>query len=190
MADQVSKDVGRRLRAVRRQQGLSLEDVEERSGGQWSASAIGAYERGYRTLSVERLSSIAEFYDVPMSVLLAPPSPRDDSAGPRVVIDLTALTAAGRELAPLARIAKSIQVERGDFNGKVLSIRQSDIKNLSLLFGTTEEELVQRLSNLGVIRPGPASDESLEDSLDEKAPIEGDVGRERRSGTTDPSASG
>lgn len=166
MADQVSRDVGRRLRAVRRQQGLSLEDVEERSGGQWSASAIGAYERGYRTLSVERLRSLAEFYNVPMSVLLAPPR-RDANESEKVVIDLVAMARVGPELAPLSRIVRSIQIERNDFNGKMLSIRRSDIKNLSLMYGTTEDDLIERLQRLGVIAN---LDDSLEDSVDEPAP--------------------
>ena len=64
------EEVGRRLRAIRHQQGLSLEDVEERSGGRWSASAVGAYERGYRVLSLARLRELAEFYGVPMSVVV------------------------------------------------------------------------------------------------------------------------
>src|SRR5262245_57515971 len=65
-----SAEVGTRLRGVRRAKALSLDDVERLSGGRWSASAIGAYERGFRNLSLPRLREIALFYDVPMSVLL------------------------------------------------------------------------------------------------------------------------
>src|SRR5881394_3320507 len=65
-----SVEVGRRLRAVRRARELSLDDVERTSGGRWSASAIGAYERGFRNLSLPRLRELAEYYGVPMSVLL------------------------------------------------------------------------------------------------------------------------
>ena len=57
-----SVEVGQRLRAVRRLRKLSLDDVERESGGQWSASAIGAYERGFRNLSLPRLRELAEFY--------------------------------------------------------------------------------------------------------------------------------
>ena len=55
-----SVEVGQRLRAVRRLRKLSLDDVERESGGQWSASAIGAYERGFRNLSLPRLRELAE----------------------------------------------------------------------------------------------------------------------------------
>ena len=44
---------------------LSLDDVERQSGAGWCASAIGAYERGFRNLSLPRLRELAEFYDVP-----------------------------------------------------------------------------------------------------------------------------
>src|SRR3954466_502318 len=74
-----SREVGVRLRAVRRQRRLSLDDVERASGGRWSASAIGAYERGFRNLSLPRLRELAEFYDVPMSMLLGEVDIRDSS---------------------------------------------------------------------------------------------------------------
>src|SRR5687768_4593178 len=91
-----SREVGVRLRAVRRQRRLSLDDVERSSGGRWSASAIGAYERGFRNLSLPRLRELAEFYDVPMSMLLGEVDLRDgsseDRSGPgRIVLDLVAL---------------------------------------------------------------------------------------------------
>ena len=40
--------VGERLRAIRRQKGLSLHDVEARSDQEFKASVLGAYERGER----------------------------------------------------------------------------------------------------------------------------------------------
>ena len=40
----MSAKIGERLRAIRRQQGLSLHDVEARSGQEFKASVLGAYE--------------------------------------------------------------------------------------------------------------------------------------------------
>src|SRR5213594_4143453 len=89
------EQVGRRLRAIRRQQHLSLEDVEQRSRGRWSASAIGAYERGYRNLSLGRLRELADFYNVPISVLVGEidlrAEPHDVTLPSRVCLDLTLL---------------------------------------------------------------------------------------------------
>src|ERR1700730_12303456 len=65
--------VGERLRAIRRQKGLSLHDVEARSSLEFKASVLGAYERGERAISVPRLLRLAEIYEVPADQLL----PRD-----------------------------------------------------------------------------------------------------------------
>ncbi len=85
--------VGERLRAIRRQKGLSLHDVEARSGMEFKASVLGAYERGERAISVPRLLRLAEIYEVPSDQLL----PRDGegeinlaAADRRPALDLTA----------------------------------------------------------------------------------------------------
>src|SRR6187397_3185298 len=87
-----SIEVGKRLRSVRRIRGLSLDDVERESGGRWSASAVGAYERGFRNLSLPRLRDLASFYDVPMGVLLGEDEGAEGGrAQGRLVLDLVAL---------------------------------------------------------------------------------------------------
>jgi ribosome-binding protein aMBF1 (putative translation factor) len=55
----VSASFGARLRAVRRQQHLSLHDVEVASNLEFKASVLGAYERGERAISVPRLQRLA-----------------------------------------------------------------------------------------------------------------------------------
>src|SRR5947207_9519555 len=77
--------VGERLRAIRRQKGLSLHDVEARSGQEFKASVLGAYERGERAISVSRLLRLAELYRVPPDQLL----PRGIHDGESGEIDLT-----------------------------------------------------------------------------------------------------
>src|SRR5437870_13631870 len=88
-----SVEVGRRLRSVRRARKLSLDDVERTSGGRWSASAVGAYERGFRNLSLPRLRELAEFYGVPMGVLLGEADGQGRAAArmEKVVLDLEVL---------------------------------------------------------------------------------------------------
>ena len=123
-----SRSVGARLRAVRRAQGMSLAEVEERSSGKWSSSAIGAYERGFRNLSVPRLRALADFYQVPMGVLLGEPSAQAATTERgKLVLDLEALrrVAAGQ---PVMRFVESIVVARGDYNGRILSLRHDDLQ--------------------------------------------------------------
>ncbi len=62
--------VGERLRAIRRQKRLSLQEVEATSDQEFKASVLGAYERGERAISVPRLERLAQFYNVPVDQLL------------------------------------------------------------------------------------------------------------------------
>ncbi len=147
-----SREVGARLRAVRRQRNLSLADVEERSHGRWSASALGAYERGFRNISVPRLRELARFYDVPMGVLLGEPvagSSRADSSS--IVVDLQALRQNASNH-PIMGFVNSIVVARGDFNGRVLSLRSDDLRALSALVGAeTLDDGVRELRAMGIL---------------------------------------
>jgi transcriptional regulator with XRE-family HTH domain len=154
-----SREVGVRLRAVRRQRRLSLDDVERMSGGRWSASAIGAYERGFRNLSLPRLRELAEFFDVPMSMLLGEIDLRDEPGGAaraepalpsKIVLDLVALESV-EEAAPVVRYARSIVLDRGDWNGRVLSIRKDDVRALSSVLHMDEAELVRNLEQWGAL---------------------------------------
>lgn len=161
-----SMEVGRRLRAVRKARRMSLEEVERSSGGRWSASAVGAYERGFRNLSLPRLRELAEFYSVPMVVLLGEAGSVDGSAGaggtgagsgagtgsaaPKVVIDLEKLGSIS-DAAAIMRYLRTIILERGDFNGRVLSIRRDDLRALCAVQRVTEAELFASLRGWGVL---------------------------------------
>ena len=146
-----SREVGLRLRAVRRQRGMTLEDVERASDGRWSASAVGAYERGFRNLSLPRLRELADFYGVPMSLLLGESdrSVVPDAPG-RVVLDLTALEEEP-DAGAVQRYAQAILMERGDWNGRVLSIRRDDVRALCAVLQIPEETLVERLRKWGAL---------------------------------------
>jgi transcriptional regulator with XRE-family HTH domain len=161
-----SREVGVRLRAVRRQRRLSLDDVERASGGRWSASAIGAYERGFRNLSLPRLRELAQFYDVPMSMLLGEIDIReggdDRLASGKLVLDLVALES-NAEAAPILRYARSIVLDLGDWNGRVLSVRRDDVRALASMLHTSETELVERLAAWQAVLPtsGPLAGDTV-----------------------------
>src|SRR3954452_18950488 len=81
-----AKAVGQRLRMVRQQRHLTLEEVDATSNREFKDSALSAYERGDRIISVLRLQRLAAFYQVPVDYLL-PPATADDGA----VIDLSSI---------------------------------------------------------------------------------------------------
>jgi transcriptional regulator with XRE-family HTH domain len=62
--NKVNLALGGRLRALRQELGLSLNDVEQSSEGALNAVVMGSYERGDRTVSVVRLDELATFYGV------------------------------------------------------------------------------------------------------------------------------
>ncbi len=150
-----SSQVGQRLRAVRRMRSLSLDDVERESGGQWSASAVGAYERGFRNLSLPRLRDLAQFYDVPMGVLLGEEADADArQARRRLVLDLVALQQVP-EAESVLRYLRSIILERGDYNGRVLTVRRDDLRAICSLLRTDEATTLGQLHAWGAMVEGP-----------------------------------
>jgi len=147
-----SAEVGTRLRAVRRAKGLSLDDVERTSNGRWSASAVGAYERGFRNLSLPRLRELALFYDVPMSVLLGEVDALSGGPGrpAKLTLDLERLRAEP-EAEPVWRYLQAIIRERGDYNGRVLSVRRDDARALCAVLHLDEPGLAEKLAGWGVL---------------------------------------
>jgi transcriptional regulator with XRE-family HTH domain len=143
-----AKDLGSRLRAIRTQQGMSLQAVERKSDGRWKAVVVGSYERGDRSISVTRLADLADFYAVPINELL--PGGRTYAIRademPRIVLDLAVLHALDEERGgPLRRFVTSIQVERGDFGNRIMSLRSDDLRALAIMYDKPVEEFYELL---------------------------------------------
>jgi transcriptional regulator with XRE-family HTH domain len=157
-----SVQVGERLRSIRKQKRLSLHDVEAQSDQEFKASVLGAYERGERALSLPRLDRLAQFYRVPVDQLL--PRRVDDAGAttegtgprPKLAIDilkLTQLTGAPFEM--LTRFLRMIQVQRQDFNGRVLTVRQDDRRAIAAMLDIPVDQVALRLEALDLVfRPG------------------------------------
>ena len=62
----------------------------------------------------------------------------------------------GVEVAPLARYAATIQAQRGDYNGKVLSIRKDDLRTLAVIYDERPSVLADRLVAWGVLNADAA----------------------------------
>ncbi len=166
MTTTYARRVGERLRNVRKQQRVSLQSVEVSSNQEFKASVLGAYERGERAISVPRLQRLAKYYNVPVDQLLpkdSGPEPDwsqgqqdgedDDDDDGKVIIDLTRLDQTPvpeRDL--LSRYLAMIQVQRQDFNGRILTIREDDLRAIACLFDTRPERLRRHLADLGLRR--------------------------------------
>ena len=159
MSTDYSRALGARLRAIRNQQGLSLQGVEDKSHGRWKAVVVGSYERGDRAVTVQKLAELADFYGVPVAELLPEGRvPSGSEPATKIVINLERLqTLPVDKVGPLARYAATIQSQRGDYNGKVLSIRTEDLKSLAIIYDMSPDELTTRLIEWGVLSPGMES---------------------------------
>lgn len=154
--------VGERLRTVRRRQRLSLRDVERASKREFRVSALAAYERGQRAISVVRLQRLARLYNVPVDGLL--PRSLPDGAGQRRRRCPTALPAGGKLALDLVRLAHAdlpgkpllvayvhaVQVRRKDLHSRVITLRDADAPIIAGMLSLTVEELRQRLREHGV----------------------------------------
>lgn len=157
--------VGGRLRAIRKQKRLSLQEVEASSNQEFKASVLGAYERGERAISVPRLQRLARFYAVPVDQLL----PREDDDETIIDLDRAAAVPArapdetpvtvdlhrlggmrGPEATLLGRYLSMIQVQRGDFNGRMLTVRRDDLRAIACLLDTGLDSARTRLDELGL----------------------------------------
>ena len=72
----------------------------------------------------------------------------------KIVINLERLQQLPADkVGPLARYAAAIQSQRGDYNGKVLSVRQEDLRTLAVIYDTSPSVLVELLIDWGVLPP-------------------------------------
>ena len=153
-----SRSVGERLRVIRRQKRLSLQEVEANSAEEFKASVLGAYERGERAISVPRLERLAKFYNVPVDQLL----PRDEveaageaeaaAASKKLAVDLLKLSQlSGQPFEMLTRFLKMIQLQLQDFNGKVITVRGDDTRAIAAMLDVPVDQVGQRLDALDLL---------------------------------------
>ena len=159
-----SRLVGERLRAIRKQKKLSLNEVEAQTDDEFRASVLGAYERGERVISVPRLERLARFYGVSIDQML----PRDPltvernqpgATGPtKIRIDVAKLSTYPEEkFRMLERFLRMIQVQRQDFNGKVITVRAHDTRAIAVMLDVPVDEVATQLAQLGLIFVPPTA---------------------------------
>jgi len=148
--------VGEKLRRMRQDRSLSLQEVCERSGGSFVVSTLSAYERGKRSLSLERLCELADIYgQSPMSLLdidndTSLKRPMASSAPLRIRLDsLSKLDPEERK--PLEGYLHFLRELRNDPSRDMLTIRKEDLAYLSALYGIRPQALKDYLEKEGVL---------------------------------------
>lgn len=149
--------VGEKLRRMRQDRGLSLQEVCSRSGGSFVVSTLSAYERGKRSLSLERLCELASVYgQSPMSILDIENEPDFSQRsltgnGPlRIRLDnLDHLDPEERR--PLETYLSFLRELRNDPARDLLTIRKEDLAYLSTLYGVRPTALKDYLEKEGIL---------------------------------------
>lgn len=150
------QQVGERLRRLRRDKGMSLQEVCDSSEGSFVVSTLSAYERGKRSLSLERILELAAIYDVSPLYIMdlgdegEPDTGLDDRRPLR--INLKHMERLGEnERAPLENYLNFLRNLRNDRGATVMTIRKDDLEYLSTLYGVRPQTLKERLQTEGVI---------------------------------------
>lgn len=140
-------EIGRRMRAARRKRGWTIAEMAE--VGRIKAVVIGSYERGSRNMPISRLGEIARILGVDVTYLLGQQSNQQDSCQ-NLILDLRAISrpnfANPARLALVVTYCAGIVKKRSDWNGEVLSIRESDLLNLGFAIGIEPAELLHWLN--------------------------------------------
>lgn len=145
------------IRRIRKEKGLTLKDVEALSHGKWKAVVIGSYERCDRALSLNKAVALANFYQVPLDDLLGLSNNNAKRSDGRIVFDLRKVRDSQESsLIPLQRFLKNISTSRRDWNGEVISVRDSDALSISAVLGIAPEDVRDSLDAYGLLftKPG------------------------------------
>jgi len=134
------------MRSARKNRGWTI--AEMAAVGKIKAVVIGSYERGSRNMPISRLGEIARILGVDVAYLLGQPLTRQASSS-ILTLDLRAISRPSfsnpARLTVVVSYCAGIVKKRSDWNGEVLSIRESDLLNLSFALGIEQADLLQWL---------------------------------------------
>jgi transcriptional regulator with XRE-family HTH domain len=149
--EHIAVEIGRALRRLRRAHGLTLVDVAAMSNGMFKATSVAGYERGERSITLERFCNLCQLYGLAPDRVLAEILRRTEG---RIEpeIDLTALESLGTtESALLSGFARQVRGLRGEPQADTITLRAGDLEVLATAEGRRPEELAKALHS--VIRP-------------------------------------
>lgn len=146
MDDDFGRAVGRALRGLRKQRGLTLRELADLSGGRFTATGVAGYERGERAISLARFSDLVRLYgDSPDRVL------RDVLRAGRAdtrQMDLDALDDLPAEEARLVRwFVEDIMELREGGVGEPVSIRVGELEILTSSTDRSAADLLERIAS-------------------------------------------
>jgi transcriptional regulator with XRE-family HTH domain len=147
-----ARALGARLREARRQRGLTLQNVEAGSGGEFTSVTLSSYERGDRSMSVARLVELAGFYGISPAELL--PSGGSKAASATIIsVDLLRVAKLPPyQAGPLLEAART-STTRG---GTKFTLGGERLARVARAYGQPVDKVVDLLASWGVFSPASA----------------------------------
>ena len=145
------------MRSIRRSRSLSLNEVESLSHGSLKAVVLGSYERGSRNLTIKRAIEIAKIYNIPVAEIVSEKAPSVTTSVPRLMLDIRALQRIGHAESErerhflLSQLLRRILEDRQDWNGEIITLRESDLGIISLLLTMEKAEILEWLATSGIL---------------------------------------
>ena len=146
-------EIGKALRRARTAHGLTLRQVSTLTEGRFKATSVAGYERGERTISVERFCDLCDLYQVSPQAILGD-IVRVVAGSTEPEIDLTRLEEMGTvERTLVTGFVHQIQAQRHGSPSETIVLREADLDVLATAAGRTREELADALEPV-IRRPG------------------------------------
>jgi transcriptional regulator with XRE-family HTH domain len=138
-------EVGTALRRARRARGLTLRQVSTATEGRLKPTSIAGYERGERTVSLERFCELCELYSVPPHSLLADIW-RTVQGLPEPEIDVAQLEMLGSaEASLIAGFVRQVRALRQEPDAGTIVLRAGDLEVLATAAGRAPGDLIEVL---------------------------------------------
>src|SRR5262245_7564903 len=129
--EDIVHETGRALRRARQARGLTLREVGLRSDAAFKPTAVAAYERGERAISLERFCALAQLYGMAPDRLLAQVMWRIERR-PEPTIDRRRLSEVPADDAgTIGDFIDEVRRLRGNANSDVIALRIQDLEVLA-----------------------------------------------------------
>lgn len=149
-------EIGRALRRARGERDLTLREVSAMTMGRFKATSVAAYERGERTIALERFIDLCDLYGIPAQEMLAeilrPPGVRNVAVIDRELLDPSRST----EASLVSGFVRQISSLRREQPSGAIVLRAGDLEVLATASGKEPTELVK------VLRSDDSGDDETE----------------------------
>src|SRR5688572_12284890 len=140
-------EIGTALRRARGARDLTLRQVSALSMGRFKATSLAAYERGERTISLERFIELCDLYGIPAQAMLAEILPPLNVRSVAVIDRELLESSRSAEASLISGFVRQISSLRREQPSEAIVLRAGDLEVLATASGKEPTELVKVLSS-------------------------------------------